>query len=256
LCPRGHVLQVIAEIGLPVKILSIDTSGAVNVIGLADGQHVLADLAWEARDNSLERVITNLDLVLKRGNTSLEDIQGMAVGIGPGSWTGVRVGVTVAKTLSYVCDRPVCAVTSLEAMAYQARDSDRLLVPLIDAGRDNVYAGFFRSSGKTVASAGDYYAGGIEELVDRVREPALFLGKAAHVHRQVISNLSGSLASFGSPSGISSGCVFAWLALPRFLRGDVDDALSLTPLYLKESLAQALLRRSEPAVNPGKDSIC
>ena len=239
-----------------MKILALDTSSAVNVIGLTDGERTLADFSWEARDNSLEKVITHLDLVLKRGGVRLLDIQGIAVGIGPGSWTGVRVGVTVAKTLAYYGRQPVCGVTSLEALALQEGNSTRLLVPLVDAGRGNVYAGFFRRSGRIVVSAGDYHAGSIQDLVSRIREPALFLGKAAHLHREVIGDLAGSLADFGSPSDIRSGYVLAWAALPRFERGDADDALRLAPLYLGESLAQALLRKREQAAASGRDSIC
>jgi len=239
-----------------MKILSLDTSSATNVIGLTDNEHILADFSWEARDNSLERVIIHLDLVLKRGNTGLEDINGIAVGIGPGSWTGVRVGVTVAKTLAYAGNQPVCGVTSLQVMAFQARDSASLLVPLIDAGQNNVYAGFYRPSDRTVIRTGEYYAGDIEGLTASITEPALFLGKAAHLHRQTICKLVGSLASFGSPADIRSGCEFAWLALPRFERGDTDNALALAPLYLKESLAQALLRRREQSAASSRELRC
>lgn len=242
-----------------MKILSIDTSGATNAIGLVDGKRMVADFSWEARDNSLEKVITHTDLVLKRGGTRLKDIQGIAVGIGPGSWTGVRIGVTVAKTLAYACSRPLCGVTSLEAMAFQSRDSSHLLIPLVDAGRGNVYAGFYRADRGAVAAAGQYYAGGIEDLAGNIREPALFLGKAAHVHRQAISSIAGPLANFGSPSDNPGGCVLAWVAMPRFERDETDDALALAPLYLKESLAQIMLRRREQSAtsgHSGEDSPC
>jgi len=239
-----------------MKILSLDTSSATNVIGLVDGDKMLSDFAWEARDNSLEKVILHLDLALKRGNARLEDIHGIAVGIGPGSWTGVRVGVTVAKTLAYACGQPICGVTSLQAMAFQARDSTSLLIPLVDAGQDNVYAGFYRRSDNTVVSAGEYYVGGIEELAASLGEPALFLGKLAHVHRQTISRVAGSLATFGSPSDVHSGCDIAWLAWRRFERGDTDDAMALAPLYLKESLAQILLRKREQAGSSSEGLAC
>jgi len=88
-------------------------------------------------------------------------------------------------------------------------------------------------------------------LAATVREPTLFLGKPAHLYRQTLSNELGPLASFGSPSDSPSGCVLAWIALPRFRKGNTDDALSLAPLYLKESLAQALLLK-RPQEAPGR----
>jgi hypothetical protein len=87
--------------------------------------------------------------------------------------------------------------------------------------------------------------GDITGLVAAVKEPTLFLGKPAHICRQTLARELGSLAGFGSPSDSPSGCVFAWLSLARFRKGDTDDALALAPLYLKESLAQALLLKRQ-----------
>lgn len=228
-----------------MRVLGIDTANLANTIGLIDGDRMVTDFAWEARDNSLQRIIISTDLVLKRGGLTLAGIDGLAVGIGPGSWTGLRVGVTVAKTLAYVFNKPICGISSMQAIAYQARSASILLCPLVDAGRENVYSAFYRARGKTLAMEGEYYVGNIKGLTERVKEPVLFLGKPAHLNRAVITSELGTLASFGSPSDTPSGCVVASLALPRFAVGAADDPFSLVPLYLGESLAQALLRRKE-----------
>jgi tRNA threonylcarbamoyladenosine biosynthesis protein TsaB len=235
-----------------MRILGFDTAAPTNTIGLVDDDRLLADYAWEARDNSLQRIILNIDQVLKRGGIALQDIDGLAVGIGPGSWTGAKVGVTVAKTLAYAIAKPICGVTSLEALAYQSRTAPVQICSLVDAGKANVYAAFYRPRGKSLVRRGDYYVGDIAGLVALIKEPTLFLGKPAHLYRQTLSRELGPLASFGSPSDSPSGCAFAWIALPRFRKGNTDDALSLAPLYLKESLAQALLlkRQQEASGRP------
>jgi len=173
------------------------------------------------------------------------------VGIGPGSWTGAKVGVTVAKTLAYVTNKPLCGVTSFEALAYQRRNTSTQICPLVHAGKETVYAALYRPRGKSLVRKGDFYVGDIKGLAGAVKEPTLFLGKPAHLYRQTLSNELGPLASFGSPSDSPSGCVLAWIALPRFRKGNTDDALSLAPLYLKESLAQALLLK-RPQEAPGR----
>jgi len=235
-----------------MKILAFDTAAPTNTIGLTDDDRLLADCAWQARDNSLQRIVLNIDLVLKRGGIALQDIDGLAVGIGPGSWTGAKVGVTVAKTLAYVTGKPICGVTSLEALAYQSRNTSIQLCPLVHAGKETVYAALYRPRGKNLVRRGDFYVGDIEGLAVVVKEPTLFLGKPAHLYRQTLARELGPLASFGSPSDSPSGCAFAWIALPRFRKGDTDDALSLAPLYLRESLAQALLlkRQQEASERP------
>ena len=112
-----------------MRILGFDTAAPTNTIGLVDDDRLLADYAWEARDNSLQRIVLNIDQVLKRGGIALQDIDGLAVGIGPGSWTGAKVGVTVAKTLAYAIAKPICGVTSLEALAYQSRTASVQTLP-------------------------------------------------------------------------------------------------------------------------------
>ena len=110
----------------------------------------------------------NIDLVLKRAGVALRDIDGLAVGVGPGSWTGAKVGVTVAKTMAYVINKPICGVTSLEALAYQSRGrSLPSSVPPVPAGRDTVYAAFYRPRARALVKKGDYYVGGIEGLARR-----------------------------------------------------------------------------------------
>jgi tRNA threonylcarbamoyladenosine biosynthesis protein TsaB len=227
-----------------MRVLGIDTSSRINTIGLIDGDRILADFAWEARDNSLQRIILNIDLVLKGEGFALADVEGLAVGIGPGSWTGVRVGVTVGKILAYAANKPICGISSLDALAYQAKDIPSLLCPLVDAGRENVYAAFHRARGGTTVQEGGYYVGHIMGLLEMVEEPALFLGSAAHLYHQIIAEKLGSLADFGGePEDVQRGSVVALLAWLRLGRGESDDALSLSPLYLRESAAQALLAR-------------
>ena len=224
-----------------MRVLSIDTSGRFNAVGLIDGQQILAELVWEASGNSLQDIILNIDRILDKGGLSLADVDGLAVGIGPGSWTGVRVGITVGKILAYATDKPLCGISSFDALAYQAGDVHILLCPLVDAGRGNVYAAFYRSRGETLTRVGQHSAGPIEGLLKTIKEPVLFLGDAVSSHRRTIAAKLGPLASFANNADHQQSCAIALLALSRFERGESDDVLSLVPLYLKEPLAQALL---------------
>jgi len=229
-----------------MRVLGINTSSHINAIGLIDGNQILADLTWEAMDNSLQKIILNIDLVLKEKCLTLENVEGFAVGIGPGSWTGLRVGVTVGKILAYTTKKPICGISSLDVLAYQARDNTMLLCPLIDAGKETVYGAFYRSQEGTVFKVGDYYVGDIQGLLESTKEPILFLGKAALLYNYKIVGELGSLASFGDEmEDVQKGSSIALLASPHFERGESNNALSLAPLYLKESAAQALLARHQ-----------
>ncbi|RLC93276.1 MAG: tRNA (adenosine(37)-N6)-threonylcarbamoyltransferase complex dimerization subunit type 1 TsaB [Chloroflexi bacterium] len=226
-----------------MMILSIDTAGRSDAIGLIDGRRVLADFVGDVTHNSLQGIIMNIDAVLSNAGLTLADVDGLGVGIGPGSWTGVRVGITVGKMMAYATGKPLCGVSSLDALASQAGDASTLICSVVDAGRGNIYAGFYRRRGGVTVKQGQYTAGPVEGLVARIREPVLFVGDAAQVHRQTISALLGDLARFMKAGEERQGSATALLALSRLERGESDDALSLVPLYLKEPLVQALAAR-------------
>jgi len=224
-----------------MRVLAIDTSGRFNAVCLMAGDLVVTDLVWEAEGNSLRDIILNIDAALRTGGVSLAELDGLAVGIGPGSWTGVRVGLTVGKMLAFSTARPLCGVSSLDALAYLGKDSRDLLCPLVEAGRGNVYAAFYRARDGSVSRLSEYYAGNIDGLLKMVDEPVVFMGDAVEQHRRRISEELGSLAGCDDSGDNGTGRAIASVASLRFERGESDDALSLSPLYLKEPLAQALL---------------
>ncbi len=231
-----------------MKILGIDTSGYANAIGVIDGGRVLADSVFEARTDSLQRIVLDIDSVLKSAALTLNDIQGFGVGLGPGSWTGIRVGVTVGKILAYSTGKPVCGVPTLEALAYEARKRPALICPVVSAGtKDTVYAAFYRAKGDTVSRLGDYYVGDINGLPPMVTEPTVFIAAEAQSYRALNARTAERRdISIEVMEAVPRGSVVAILAAARLECGDSEDVLSLTPLYLKESTARAFQNRYSP----------
>ena len=228
-----------------MKVLGIDTSGYTNAVGIIDGEQVLADFTFEARTDSLEKIITNIDSTLKGANLTLDDIQGFGVGLGPGSWTGIRIGVTVGKILAYSTGKPVFGVSTLEVLAYSAGDKSSLICSVISAGtKDTVYAAFYHPGNDTVSRAGEYYVGDIEGLFQLVKEPAILIGSGMQLYDRLAKQAEAFPDIIAEVAeGVTRGSVVARLAAIHLERGESNDALSLTPLYLKESTARAFLGR-------------
>jgi tRNA threonylcarbamoyladenosine biosynthesis protein TsaB len=232
-----------------VIVLGIDTSGYVNAVGLVDGGRILADMSFPARTDSLEQIVDNIDSALKSAGLRLADVQGLGVGLGPGSWTGIRVGVTVAKILAFSTGKPVVGIPTLAALAFSARHEASLLCPVIAVGTaDAVYAGLYRSADNTVTRIGDYYIGDVTGLVPLITEPCAIIGSDVKSIVQTISPATDLKvkAVEAAPSGAS----VAALALPRLEKGTGDDPLSLTPLYLKESTAKAFVNKYSQRIVP------
>jgi len=225
-----------------MKVLGIDTSGYTNAVGVIEDDRILADFTFAARTDSLEKIVANIDFALKKANLLLEDVQGFGVGLGPGSWTGIRVGVTVAKILAYSTNKPVSGVPTLEVLAYGARNVPALICPIINAVRDTVYAAFYRTKNGTLIRVSEYYVGDLQGLSEMVKEPTVFIGAGAQAYSQLISQALGSPGiSLEAIEDVPKGSTVALLAATRLKRGESDDVLSLEPLYLKESTARAFL---------------
>lgn len=224
-----------------MKILGIDTSSPLNSIGIIDGDRILADFSWEAKGDTLQRIIQLIDSVLTKEGMAVSDIEGLAVGIGPGSWTGVRIGVTVSKILAYATNKPICGISSLDSLAFQAKDNPTLICPVIDAGKDAIYSAFYRSHDGIASRVSEYYSGDIKGLLDMIREPSLFLGNEVRPYRQIITEKLGSLASYEDElDDIQRGPRIAFLALSRLKKRGADNTLSLSPMYVKEYVAKTL----------------
>ena len=224
-------------------VLGIDTSGYANAIGLVDGERVLSDFAFATRNESLARITLNVDNVLRKNGLGLEDIGGFGVGLGPGSWTGIRIGVTVGKMLAYGTGRPIKGIATLEALASEARDVQKLVCPIIDAGAGGaVYAAFYRLGNDEVHQEGDYYVGDIPGLAGLIAEPAVLVATNVAKYRDAICQRLKS-DTIETMEKALSGAAVARLAAAHLEDGRHDDTLALAPLYLKESTARAFVNR-------------
>jgi tRNA threonylcarbamoyladenosine biosynthesis protein TsaB len=225
-----------------VIVLGIDTSGYVNAVGVVDGSRTLADNKFPARTDSLEQIVPHIHITLKNLGLTLQDIQGIGVGLGPGSWTGIRVGVTVGKMLAFSTGRPVGGVPTLEALAYPARRAAPLICSIISVGvGDAVYAGLYRTVNNNMEQIGDYYIGDVQGLSSLIKSPAIIVGSGVGKYVKVIG--SPSRKKLRAIEALPSGAAVAALAAARLSHGESDDALSLTPLYLKESTAKVFVNR-------------
>ena len=223
-------------------VLGMDTSGYANAVGVADGDKVLADFNLEARTDSLEKIVANIDFALKSAGLALDDVEGIGVGLGPGSWTGIRVGVTVGKMLAFSLGKPVAGIPTLEALAYAAGDTSHLICSVISVGAGNaVYAGLYHFRDSEIVRQGEYYVGDINGLTVLLDEPCVIVGTGVSQFTESISR-DNDMEVIGlekQPSGVA----VAALAERRLAGGSGDNALALTPLYLKESTAKVFVNK-------------
>jgi tRNA threonylcarbamoyladenosine biosynthesis protein TsaB len=235
-------------------ILGIDTSGYVNAVGVTDGHHVMADNRFPARTDTLEQIVDNIDVTLKQAGITLKDVEGIGVGLGPGSWTGIKVGVTVGKMLAFSSGKPVAGICTLDALAYSVRQESLPVYTVISAGvKDMVYAARYGFKENEPVREGEYYAGDIRGLGKIINQPFVLAGQNATYYGQILSEENEPVGtgvttrltrlSIKKIENEPAGASIAFLAGIRFSRGQQDNPLSLTPMYLKESTAKVFVNK-------------
>ncbi|MFH1783654.1 MAG: tRNA (adenosine(37)-N6)-threonylcarbamoyltransferase complex dimerization subunit type 1 TsaB [bacterium] len=131
-----------------MKVLGLETSTLIGSVALIDSNGNCHEEAWDVGSAHSDAVFGSIDRILIRAKAHASDIDAVAVSLGPGSFTGIRIGVTIARTLGQVLGKPVAGISTLDVLAHNVAVSDVLICPVIDALRAEVYTALFEYSGK------------------------------------------------------------------------------------------------------------
>ncbi|MGD6857928.1 tRNA (adenosine(37)-N6)-threonylcarbamoyltransferase complex dimerization subunit type 1 TsaB [Bacillus infantis] len=183
-----------------MKVLAIDTSNYVLGIAIIDDEKVIGEYITNLKKNHSVRIMPAIETLLRDCDLTAADIEKVVVAQGPGSYTGVRIGVTIAKTLAWSLQVPLSGVSSLAVSAVSAgRYFDGLVSPLTDARRGQVYTGLYRyEKGNLVNVVEDQLLLSADwaERLKQYDEPVLFTGNDVPLHKEVIAKTLGDQARF------------------------------------------------------------
>ncbi len=213
-----------------MKILAIDTSTEYLSVAVSEDDEVRASYHRLSSMRHSSIMISVIDRVLRAARLKVEDMDGFAVSIGPGSFTGLRIGVTTAKALAFTLKRPVAGIPTLDVIARNAIKYPGIICPVLDARKNKVYACFFSSNGKRLKRMTKYLLLEPSDLVKKIRGKTLFLGDGAKVYRDVIAGSRG--AEFYGNDWHPRASVIAGLSLEKFRKKKYDDTLDLVPGYI------------------------
>lgn len=203
-----------------MTFLVLDTSGSFAVLALAEDDGLLrAARVWEGRRTLSRRLMGELDGLLTGEKLTLEDVSAFAVGLGPGSFTGVRVGVTTAKTLAQVTGKPLVGIGTLDAYAAGWGEASISAAVLLPSRRGEVYAAVYQNGELTDGPR----AVRLEDLAALLSPRTILLGAT-----ELLPGHDGPKCAlpFVPPDSL------ARLAAQRLSAGDSDDPLALVPLYV------------------------
>jgi tRNA threonylcarbamoyladenosine biosynthesis protein TsaB len=234
-----------------MKILAIETSTWTGSIAVVDDDRLVCELTLHVEEAHSAQLMPAVDYVLKTAGIEPAKLDGFAVALGPGSFTGLRVGMSTVKGLAVAASKPVVGISTLEAMAWQFPYCPSLICPLIDARMKEVYGAWFKAIDGRIARLSEDLVLPVSSLLKDLREDALFFGSGSQRYREEIVRIAGGHAKLAWPATDGArASIIGFLAVEKMKRGDIPNIDELEPLYVRESQAIA---KNPP--NTGQKSV-
>lgn len=241
-----------------MKILAIDSSGLVASVAVLEDTEMLAEYTINYKKTHSQTLVSMLDEIKQMTDLDLQTIDAIAVTAGPGSFTGLRIGSATAKGLGLALDKPVISVPTVDALAYNLCETDRLICPIMDARRGQVYTGLYTCAGDRLETHVAQCAVMLEDIVEQINETSqavIFLGDGVPVFKDKLSELMKVPYSF-APAHMSRQRAGALgvLAMQYFEEEGgrpcgkhVQTAAEHKPDYLRLSQAERELQEKQKA---------
>lgn len=231
-----------------MNILAMDTSTLTATVAVLTDEKLLGEFSVSNKLTHSQTIMPMTDTLLKTASLSLKDIDVFAVSIGPGSFTGLRIGMATVKTFAQALDRPIVGVSSLDAVAYSFTSTDKIICPIFDARRSEVYNALYKD-GILITEPRALH---IDELLNELKdEKVIFAGDGVLIHKdKIIENPNWIIAPSNLILPKASSVAFA--AQKRAKNGDFDDLYKLNPVYLRKSQAE---REREERENKNQEVI-
>lgn len=229
-----------------MKILAIETATGHQSVALMDNHATLAQSGLDAAGHHSKYLVPTIDKVLKTAGYKLSDIQGLAVSIGPGSFTGLRVGLATMMGLRMVTGVPLATVPTLEAMAWNLRSAMPMLCPILKARTGEVYWAFYRWETSGLTQIGQDRVGSLHTLAQSLTESTIVYGEGWQANREELHRL---LEATGIPvreasahAMMASAVSVGSAGLEKIQRGELAG-YGLSPRYVQRAEAEIMLEQ-------------
>jgi tRNA threonylcarbamoyl adenosine modification protein YeaZ len=216
-----------------MKILGIDTSTDFLSIAVVDESTLLVNFEHLCKRQHLSYLMPSIKEILKKSNLSLRDLDGFAVSIGPGSFTGLRVGVSTVKGLALISQKPVVGIASLDVIAQNVVYFPDIICPIIDAKKNKLYSALYQSKDNRLKKLSKYLLISLAQLMTKIgRRRTLFLGDGIKLYKDDISQLCPQAEFAPTSLWFPRASIVAKMGLCAIAKGRGDNPYELVPMYL------------------------
>lgn len=213
-------------------LLAIDTSTRTVGLALYDGEQVLGESIWTGGDFHTVELAPAVNEMIKRCGVSMDSLEALGVALGPGSFTGLRIGLALAKGLALVRGLSMVGIPTLDVLAAGQTAGDLPLAAVLRAGRGRLAVGWYQPGPRGWRTDGKLEVLTPEELADRIETPTLVAGELEEDARRLLGRKR-KIVILASPAhSLRHPGFLAELAWKRLQAGQVDDPATLSPIYL------------------------
>jgi tRNA threonylcarbamoyladenosine biosynthesis protein TsaB len=219
-------------------VLGIETSTPQASVAIGSEQGPVASVLLARGANYNEFLLPAIRFCLEQARLGYRNIGGVAISLGPGLFTGMRVGVATGKALAQALSVPIVGLASLDLVAYEVRYSPKAICAVIDARRNEVFYAFYKSSPGGIQRLTQYHVERPERLAVRIAanpEEVLLVGNGAWLYRDHFEDLASGTEIAGLSRSFPDAKALVELGVTRMFRDDFDSVFDLKPLYLRRS---------------------
>ena len=227
-----------------MKILAIETSTMLGGVALMDDSSgLIAEVRLNVKSTHSERLMTEIDHLLRQAGLKISDIDVFAVAIGPGSFTGLRIGLSTVKGFSYATGKPIVSVPTLEALAWNFPYCRYPVCTMLDARKKEVYTALFKWDKEGFLRLIDEMSIKVDRLLEQmmpyIHGKVVFTGEGALLYRDTIIEVMGEKAIFAPPEKmIPSPANVASIGIRKATKEEFSEPVSLIPFYIRRSEAE------------------
>ncbi len=223
-----------------MRVLALETATLAGSIAIVDdAEGVIGEAGVNVRVAYAERLMPAIEWLMNASGITINEIDAFAVSVGPGSFTGLRIGLSTAKGFAFATGRPLVPVPTLDAMARRIPFCRHIICPMLDARKKEVYAGLYKWEDNGCREIMPVTAIRPEDLLKNISGPVVFLGEGSKIYRDLISDALTTKACFAPESHMSpSASIVAEIAIQKIKQGITTDPVSLAPLYVRKSEAE------------------
>lgn len=224
-----------------MRILCLDSATEAAACAVIEDNKLLGEIIINYKKQHSVILMTIIDNILKQTNTSINTIDGFVVSKGPGSFTGLRIGMATVKGLSQGTNKPFISISSLDALAYNMAYTEGIICPILDALRNNVYTALYTFEDNKLKRLTEYMVISMDELLDLLKaksSPTCFIGDAVPIFKEKIQNSLLNVMFAPTHLNVVRASSLGELGFMALSNGSHDNLYSCAPLYIRKSQAE------------------